>query len=400
MVPALPFSSVQIDLCGPFKTKQKKVYLLLYICIFSKALGLEIVENYSSQAVITGLQKHFSRRNLPHTICSDRGSQLVKAREIISTDCHKSNNEGLSRAQTSALETKYPQITWNLVPPGAHHRVGSVESMVKLVKRSLRYLSISHLNIFEFDLIVQNIAAIVNNRPLGFNVSSEDIICPNQLLLGRAYSDCLPPDINEPGNIVIMRENTKAIVKSWFERWNLNVLPRLFGSGNRPNFKEDKNLQPGDICLLHQKKGKHSVIGYKYCKVIETVPSRDKLIRTVKVAYFNYPSKVRKSVLVDVRRLSLIQPLSDQTPSPDHTDNYKSAIVINLMTETCTSNTSIMLNTKEAPNSTGANSTSSDLIRPEPLQPSDFPPQVSTSTIMAPDSTDPKVSSEALNSTN
>ena len=99
-------------------------------------------------------------------------------------NCHNSDYGGLSRAQTSALENKWPQITWNLIPAGAHHRVGSIEAMVKMVKRSLRYLAISKLTNLEFDLTIQNIAAVVNNRPLAFNLSSEEIISPNQILLG------------------------------------------------------------------------------------------------------------------------------------------------------------------------------------------------------------------------
>ena len=77
--------------------------------------------------------------------------------------CHKSEFGGLSRAQTSALERKWPQITWNLIPAGAHYRIGTIESMVKMVKRSLWYLAVSRLTNLEFDLTVQNIAAVVNN---------------------------------------------------------------------------------------------------------------------------------------------------------------------------------------------------------------------------------------------
>ena len=75
------------------------------------------------------------------------------------------------------------------------------------------------------------------------------------------------------------------------------------------------------------KKGKFGGFGYKYCKVIDLIPSRDNLIRTVKVAYFNSPSKVRKEVIADVRRLTLIQALSDQSTDTDYTVNIKSANV-------------------------------------------------------------------------
>ena len=122
---------------------------------------------------------------------------------------------------------------------------------------------------------------------------------------------------------------------------------RLFSTGNRPNFKGRNNLQTGDVCILHSKKVKFGGFGYKYCKVIDTIPSRDKLIRTVKVSYFNFPSKGRKEVIVDVRRLTLIQALCDQSSDTDHTDNIKSANVLKLLTKTCASNVSIKHNTNE-----------------------------------------------------
>ena len=75
---------------------------------------------------------------------------------------------------------------------------------MKMVKRSLRYLAVSRLTNLEFDLTVQNIAAVVNNRPLAFNLSSEQVISPNQILLGRAFSDSLPPDGNKPASIAMM----------------------------------------------------------------------------------------------------------------------------------------------------------------------------------------------------
>ena len=77
----------------------------------------------------------------------------------------------------------------------------------------------------------------------------------------------------------------------------------------------------GDICILHLKKGKCGKFAYKYCKVIDIIPSRDKLTRTVKISYFNYPSKVKKEVIVDVRRLTLIQAFNDQSDKSDHADN-------------------------------------------------------------------------------
>ena len=99
MTPSLPFTNIQLDLCGPFKTRQKdKLYLLLYACMYSKALAIEIVENYSAKAVLTALSKHIARHNYPHTIVSDQGSQLKKCREMVFSNCHDVEFGQLSQA--------------------------------------------------------------------------------------------------------------------------------------------------------------------------------------------------------------------------------------------------------------------------------------------------------------
>ena len=69
---------------------------------------------------------------------------------------------------------------------------------------------------------------------------------------------------------------------------------------------EEKPLAVGDICLLHIQRGKHQVVNYKYCRVEETILSKDGLVQTVVVLYLNVPSKRKKHTTVDVRRLSLI----------------------------------------------------------------------------------------------
>ena len=61
--------------------------------------------------------------------------------------------------------------------------------------------------------------------------------------------------------------------------------------------------------------------------------------------YLNYPSKIRKTLVVDVRRLSLIQSICDQKQVPDHTYGSKSAILSNPSKGTCKSAVGIMHNT-------------------------------------------------------
>ena len=59
--PSPPFSDVSADLAGPFKLKyrERKTWILIYLCNVSKALHFQLVENYSAKAVTTALSTVF-----------------------------------------------------------------------------------------------------------------------------------------------------------------------------------------------------------------------------------------------------------------------------------------------------------------------------------------------------
>ena len=109
-------------------------------------------------------------------------------------------------------------------------------------------------------------------------------------------------------NITVLLPHVRAILSSWFLRWNNIVVPQLFKISKWETGHPD--LKEGDLCLLHQKKGKCGIQSYKYCRVNKLVPSeRDSKVRTVEVKYFNSPSKKAKYSTVDLRKLSLIPDL-------------------------------------------------------------------------------------------
>ena len=80
-----PFSNVTADLVGPFwiKYKKRKTWVLNYFCNISKALHLQLVENYSVKAVPNPLNTVFRVRNLSNTIVRDAGRNITKTRKLI-----------------------------------------------------------------------------------------------------------------------------------------------------------------------------------------------------------------------------------------------------------------------------------------------------------------------------
>ena len=263
------------------------------------------MENYTAKAVITALNNVFGVRNLPNTIITDAGKNVTNSRKLIL----ESLQTGFTKKDLEEIKSTWPQINWTVIPPAAPHRIGAAESMVKATKRSLRYLPTSSLSILEFDAVLKNIASTINNRPLGFNTTEDQVLTPNQLLLGRNYDATLPPDSTREANISALHSSFRGIVSSWFKRWNNTVVPQLFKISKWEVSHPD--LKVRDLCLLHQVKGKLGLQGYKYCCVDSIVASRDNKVWTVVVKYYNYPSKKAKFATVDVRSLSLIPNLKN-----------------------------------------------------------------------------------------
>ena len=66
------------------------------------------------------------------------------------------------------------------------------------------------------------------------------------------------------------------------------------------------NIKAGDVCLLHESLGKHSVASYKYCKVMQAKPNQDGLLRKAVIKYYNVPSMKAKRREVDIWQLTLL----------------------------------------------------------------------------------------------
>ena len=126
--------------------------------------------------------------------------------------------------------------------------------MVKATKRSLRYLPTSSLSLLEFDSALKNIASTINNHPLGFNVTENAVLTPNQLLLGHNYDPLHPPVAGPEVHVTVLHPHVQSIVSSWFVHWNNIVVPQIFRISKweigHPDLKE------GDLCPLQQNKGK------------------------------------------------------------------------------------------------------------------------------------------------
>lgn len=141
------FSKVGIDYCGPFfvrdsvrrNSKQYKAYVAIFVCIATKAVHIELVEDMTTEAFIGSLKRFIARRGLPSDIYSDNGRNFVGAeREIRQMFADPESEKRIQKVTSKG-------ITWHFIPPRALHFGGLWEAAVKAMKNHLKRSETLHL---------------------------------------------------------------------------------------------------------------------------------------------------------------------------------------------------------------------------------------------------------------
>lgn len=84
VVPAPSFSRVGVDLAGPFNIKASrikfdkviKVWFVIFVCLVTEAVHLEIVLDLSTENFMAAFSRFCARRGSPAKLMSDRGTNL------------------------------------------------------------------------------------------------------------------------------------------------------------------------------------------------------------------------------------------------------------------------------------------------------------------------------------
>ena len=90
--PSSPFERSGVDYAGPIslrltKTRGKgtmKGYIAIFICLATRAVHIEAVEDYSSDAFLAAFHRFTSRRGHYRELYSDQGTNFVGADSVTS----------------------------------------------------------------------------------------------------------------------------------------------------------------------------------------------------------------------------------------------------------------------------------------------------------------------------
>ncbi|XP_066920192.1 uncharacterized protein [Clytia hemisphaerica] len=200
---------------------------------------------------------------------------------------------------------------------------GKAERKIREINKSIeRSAHKERLSILQWETLASIIANSINDLPINIGSKSDvenlDLITPNRLLLRRSNHRSPTGEMVTCDNPQKLLKANKKIFNAWFENWLLNHVPKLM---EHPKwFKGDKNLQVGDVVLFTKTDSPISTT-YQYCIITEIEPSKDGIVRKVRVKYTNANESSSRETFRSVRNFVLIQSIDEMDFAEETHDN-------------------------------------------------------------------------------
>lgn len=281
-----PFSYSGMDCFGPFSIKrgrkEYKRYGLIFTCLSSRAVHIEMLEDLSTDAFINALRCFISLRGAVCQLRCDQGTNFVGARNEF--------REALKQCDMQALEAfladKQCEFVFNA--PSASHAGGIWERQIRTIRNVLNATTAQcagRLDDASLRTLFYEAMAIVNSRPLTVgsicDPKAPEPLTPNHLILMKSKV-ALPP----PGKFV--REDLYAakrwrrvqyLTEQFWGRWKREYLMNV--STRQKWHKTRRNLKVNDIVII--KEDMLPRCQWQLGRIVETIEGDDGLVRRVKV---------------------------------------------------------------------------------------------------------------------
>jgi len=286
--PARPFLNTGVDYAGPYtlKTwtgrtpKHYKAYLIVFICLVTSAVHLELATDYSTTGFLTAFRRFTSRRGLCASITSDNGTNFVGADAELKKMFTQASEEFVHLRRLLATE----RVEWHFNPPSAPHFGGKWEAAVKSVKFHLRRVVGETILTYEdFSAFLAQIEAILNSRPLcplSDDPSDPAALTPGHFLIGDALNAIPEPSLSHiPSSRTSMFQKSRQMVEHFWRRWSREYLQRF--QTTEKWLLPQSNLKVGALVLVADERFPPS--RWPLARIVGTHPGADGLVRVVSV---------------------------------------------------------------------------------------------------------------------
>ncbi|XP_046577175.1 uncharacterized protein LOC124285075 [Haliotis rubra] len=247
------FYSTGIDCFGPLIVKVarrlEKRLGILYKCLTTRAVYLDIVEKMDTDSFLMSLRRIISRHGKPYELLCDGGTNFRGGQREL---------EEAWFAMTPSLiqQLAKQKICFRFNPPSAPHFGGALEREIKCIKDGLK-VTLGDQSVTEpvLQTVFAEVEGILNSKPLGY-VSSDvrdiDPITPNVLLMGR-LDQSLPQGVYPASEIIGRRRwrHRQILSDHFWKRYLRRYLPEMqSGSKWVTDKKDQKDIDCNDVVMI------------------------------------------------------------------------------------------------------------------------------------------------------
>lgn len=275
------FYSTGMDCFGPLTIKigrrNEKRWGLLFKCLTTRAVHLEVLTSIDSDAFLMALRRFIARRGTPHELHSDHGTNFHGGQRELETSF---NQLGPQLQEILAKR----QINFIYNPPAAPHFGGAWEREIRSVKTALRAtLEAETVTEEVLTTVLVEIEAILNSKPLGYvssDLSDLDPVTPNFLLMGRP--DTSLPQVVYPASELLSKRRWRHVQVLAERFWSAFTKYYLLGQQTRGKWQSSlPNIQDGAIVMMVDPQLPRSA--WQIGKVIKVFPGADGRVRSAEV---------------------------------------------------------------------------------------------------------------------
>ncbi|KAI3356755.1 hypothetical protein L3Q82_003433 [Scortum barcoo] len=225
LTPSPPFTYVGLDVFGPWNvvtrrtrggTAHSKRWAILFTCMCTRAVHIELIESMDSRSCINALRRFFALRGPAKQLRSDRGTNFVGASMELGLKPDDPN-------QVSTLKYLHENgCVWEFNPPHASHMGGVWERMIGMARRILDSMLLqrkqNQLTNEVLCTLMAEVSAIMNARPLVpvFSDPSSPVLLTPAMLLNQK------PGVPAPAGPVTEKDLFKC-------QWRLGIWQMSFG---------------------------------------------------------------------------------------------------------------------------------------------------------------------------
>lgn len=277
-----PFTYTGIDCFGPIYVKdgrkEVKRYGLLFTCLCSRAIHIEVLDDMTTDAFINALRAFIAIRGNVRQLRSDQGTNFIGARREF-TELMK----GMEGERVKALGCEFL-----MNPPAASHMGGVWERQIRTIRSVLTAIldeSAQRLDSSSLRTFLYEVMAVVNSRPLTVehlnDPSAPEPLTPNHILTMKSTIILPPPGQFVKEDLYLQKRWRKVqyLANEFWIRWKkeylLSLQPRQKWQKNR------RNMKVNDIVLLQDEQAPRNE--WKLAKIAEVYPESDDRVRKVRL---------------------------------------------------------------------------------------------------------------------